>query len=67
MLNRVVGNLFIAIGALFPAMAGSQVKAGVVDALYISELLGAVLMFTGFILATSTIPVTQIQPSPTEA
>ena len=67
MLKRVVGNLFIAIGALFPAMAGSLVKAGVVDALYISELIGAVLMFIGFILATSTSPVTQIQPTPTES
>lgn len=56
LLQRVVGNILIAAGALFPAMAGSFVKAGLVDALYISELLGAVLMFVGFLNATSTQP-----------
>lgn len=53
LLPRVVGNILIAAGALFPAMAGSFVKAGLVDALYISELLGVVLMFVGFLNATS--------------
>ena len=61
MLNRVVGNILIAAGALMPAMAGSMVKAGLVDALYVSELIGAILMFTGFITATAQVaqqPVT---------
>ena len=53
LLNRVLGNILIAAGALLPAMAGSLVKAGLVDALYISELLGAGVMFTGFLLATA--------------
>jgi hypothetical protein len=52
LIQRVIGNILIAAGALFPAMAGSFVKAGLVDGLYISELLGAVLMFIGFIYAT---------------
>ncbi|HEY3312451.1 MAG TPA: hypothetical protein VGK00_12495 [Anaerolineales bacterium] len=51
--NRMFGNILIAIGALSPAMAGTFVKAGIVDALYISELIGAIVMFTGFMLATS--------------
>ena len=50
--DRMVGNLLIASGALFPAMAGTLVKAGFVDALYISEFIGAILMFAGFLLAT---------------
>jgi len=54
LLQRVVGNILIAAGALFPAMAGSFVKAGLVDGLYISELLGAILMFIGFINATTS-------------
>jgi hypothetical protein len=61
MLNRVVGNILIAAGALMPAMAGSMVKAGLVDALYVSELIGAILMFAGFITATTQVaqqPVT---------
>jgi hypothetical protein len=53
LLNRVIGNILIAAGALMPAMAGSMVKAGLVDALYASELLGAILMFTGFLTATA--------------
>ena len=35
-----------------PAMAGSFVKAGLADILYISELIGAILMFLGFLLST---------------
>lgn len=53
LLNRVIGNLFIAAGALSPAMAGSFVKAGLVDMLYVSELVGAVLMLIGFQFAVS--------------
>ena len=53
LLNRVIGNVLIAAGALAPAMAGSFVKTGLVDMLYVSELIGAVLMFLGFLLATS--------------
>lgn len=51
--NRLYGNILIAAGALFPAMGGSFIKAGLVDLLYASELAGAVLMFLGFLLATA--------------
>ena len=53
LLHRVVGNVLIAAGALAPAMAGSLVRLGWVDALYLSELLGAILMFSGFLVATA--------------
>ena len=56
LLNRVIGNLFIAAGALSPAMAGSFVKAGLVDILYLSELIGAILMLVGFQFAVSRRP-----------
>jgi hypothetical protein len=55
LLNRMIGNVLIAIGALAPAMAGSFVKMGMVDGLYLSELIGVVLMYIGFIQAT-TVP-----------
>jgi hypothetical protein len=64
MLNRVLGNVLIAAGALAPAMAGSFVKAGLVDVLYVSELIGAVLMFTGFWLSTSKAAVAATSASP---
>jgi len=55
--NRMTGSLLIALGALMPAMAGSLVKAGLLDFLYLSEFLGVVLMYAGFLLATSEKPL----------
>ena len=52
--NRLVGNILIAAGALMPAMAGSFVKAGLVDFLYVSEFIGVVLMYAGFLRATAS-------------
>jgi hypothetical protein len=56
MLNRVLGNILIAAGALMPATAGFFVQAGLVDWLYISELLGVILMYIGFLQATASQP-----------
>ena len=53
LVNRLVGNILIAAGALMPAMAGSLIKAGLADWLYVSELLGVVIMYTGFLQATT--------------
>lgn len=62
--NRMLGNLLIAAGALMPAMAGSLVKAGLVDWLYLSELLGAILMYAGFMLATAVQPAARSLSAP---
>jgi hypothetical protein len=51
--NRMFGNILIAAGALSPAMGGSLLKAGYADMLYLSEFVGVILMFIGFIMATS--------------
>ena len=64
LLNRMIGNVLIAAGALAPAMAGSFVKMGLVDALYLSELIGVVLMYIGFIQAT-TVPAREAAPAAT--
>jgi hypothetical protein len=53
LLNRVIGNVLIAVGALLPAFGGTFSRFGIGGALYISELLGAILMFIGFIRATT--------------
>ena len=37
-----------------PAMAGSFIKAGLADWLYVSELVGVVLMYIGFLRATAS-------------
>ncbi len=59
--HRVVGNILIAVGAMFPAAAGTLIKFGLSDYLYVSELIGAALMFAGFIAATSPQAVKQTQ------
>ncbi len=54
--QRVLGNVLIAAGALLPASAGTFIKLGLADWLYLSELFGAAVMFVGFLLATSRAP-----------
>jgi hypothetical protein len=49
--NRAVGNVLIALGALMPAFGGTFSRFGIDNALYISEFLGAVIMFVGFLTA----------------
>lgn len=49
--SRMYGNILIAAGALMPAMGGTFLKAGLPDWLYLSELLGVILMFLGYRLA----------------
>ena len=64
--QRVLGNVFIAIGGLSPAVGGTLAARGLGDVLFISELLGAVLLFIGFRLATTQQPV-EAPPTPTPA
>lgn len=53
LLNRTIGNLLIAVGAISPAFGGAFSRFGIPNVLYIGELLGAVLMFIGFVRATT--------------
>ena len=45
---RAFGNLFITIGALLPGIGGGMAKAGIVEALYIGEFLGIILIWVGY-------------------
>jgi len=56
LLHRVVGNVLIASGAILPAFGGAFSRFGIPGALYISELLGAIILFIGFLRATSPMP-----------
>jgi hypothetical protein len=51
LLHRAIGNVLIAVGALLPAFGGTFSRLGLPFALYLGELLGAILMFVGFIRA----------------
>jgi hypothetical protein len=57
--NRMLGNILIAAGALMPASAGTFIRAGLVDWLYVSEFIGVVLMYIGFTQASARQPAEQ--------
>ncbi len=46
--NRYVGNIFIAIGALLPGIGGSFTRAGFVEVLYVTELIGLLFIYGGY-------------------
>jgi hypothetical protein len=46
--NRYVGNVLIAVGAILPGIGGAMTRAGIVEALYITELIGLLLIYAGY-------------------
>lgn len=67
LLHRVIGNVLIATGALLPAFGGTFSRFGIPGALYISELLGAIVIFIGFLRATKSIPAEKLVREETAA
>lgn len=59
LLHRTIGNILIACGALLPAFGGTFSRFGIGCALYMSEFLGAILMFIGFIRAITPMQVAE--------
>ncbi|MBI4294829.1 MAG: hypothetical protein HY669_01525 [Chloroflexi bacterium] len=47
--HRVVSNILIAVGAILPVTGGSMAKLGRPELLYLTELLGIVIIFLGFL------------------
>lgn len=46
--DRAVGNALIAFGALLPGIGGGLAKAGIVEALYVGEFVGIILIWIGY-------------------
>jgi len=46
--NRFIGNVFIAVGGLLPGIGGSFTKFGYTEVLYVTELLGIILIYMGY-------------------
>ena len=46
--HRAVGNALIAAGALLPGVGGAMAKGGLVEALYVGECVGLILIWTGY-------------------
>lgn len=56
--HRVVGNILIAFGGLALGFASTLVRLGLGDYLYLAELVAALSMFLGFLVATMRVPAT---------
>ena len=46
--QRAVGNVFIAVGGILPGIGGTMAKMGMVEALYVGEFFGLILIWIGF-------------------
>lgn len=62
LLHRAIGNVLIAAGALMPAFGGFFSRLGIPYMLYLGEFLGVVLLFAGFLRATTPMRA-QAEPS----
>lgn len=61
MRNRVAGNWLIAAGGLLPAFGGALIRLGDPSFKYTGEMLGAILIFAGFLIATN-VPEDNLPP-----
>jgi hypothetical protein len=50
--HRAIGNVLIAVGAMAPALGGSLERLGLASVLAVSDLVGVVLMFAGFLYSS---------------
>jgi hypothetical protein len=64
--RRVSGNLLIAFGAILPGVGGSFARAGIVEVLYVTELIGLLLIWAGYrrIVGDSAVPIHRAQREP---
>lgn len=60
MRNRMVGNWLIAAGGLLPALGGALIRLGDPSFKYFGEMMGAILIFAGYLMAT-TVPAGEEQ------
>jgi hypothetical protein len=51
--SRVIGNVFIAIGALLPGIGGSFTRMGHVEVLYATEVVGIIFIWLGYQIMVS--------------
>lgn len=49
---RVLGNILIAIGGLLPGIGGSYARMGMVEVLYVTELVGILFIWVGYVIMT---------------
>jgi hypothetical protein len=59
---RFKGNIFIAVGALLPGIGGTFTRMGYVEVLFVTELLGLVLIYVGYKIIKNDRYVAVINP-----
>lgn len=67
LLHRTIGNILIAVGATLPAFGGFFSRLQFPGALYIGEFLGILLLFAGFLRATTPMKTESVEPVPAAA
>ena len=62
--ERVAGNALIALGGLLPGIGGGFTRFGHVEVLYVTELIGLLLVFAGYLRITRPLlQVAAVQPA----
>ena len=61
--HRFVGNVYIAVGGILPGIGGAFTRFGYTEVLYVTELLGLLLIYTGYRLNTNARTVAPAQLS----
>jgi hypothetical protein len=46
--HRFVGNVYVAVGAILPGIGGTFTRFGYTEVLYVTELIGLLLIFAGY-------------------
>ncbi|NWG18398.1 MAG: hypothetical protein HXY41_17375 [Chloroflexi bacterium] len=65
--DRMAGNWLIALGGLMPALGGALIRLGDPSFKYVGEMLGAIIIFAGFLLATREVEDRTRRPAPQAA
>jgi hypothetical protein len=65
--HRYVGNVLIAIGAILPGIGGTFTRFGMTEVLYVTELLGLLLIYAGFQMNTAPSALTYSKTAPQTA
>lgn len=61
---RALGTALIAFGALLPGIGGGMAKGGIVEALYIGEFTGLILIWVGYELCVRPPKITRVEAEP---
>jgi hypothetical protein len=55
--HRMVANVLIAAGAILPGIGGAATRVGYTEVLYVTELIGLLLMWAGYRMSVAPVVV----------